>query len=202
LREKKIGTMPKSSAAYFLDRMLRTVGLTGNDVTAVPFMAKTQAPLSLMPQALRNGDIDAVAVWEPQSQKAKLAIGADAIEFSDPSVYCELFNLCTTQARLDDPAMRQKIVAFIRALIVATGLLRHDPDEAGRLVAQAAALDIESVRHSWPYLTYPATLPMDLIEVLVNADTWVAHETGRAPRTRKELSKLIDPTVLREALAT
>ncbi|MEQ1772561.1 MAG: ABC transporter substrate-binding protein [Burkholderiales bacterium] len=201
LRGKRIGTMPKSSGAYFLDRMLRTVGLSEQDVTAVPFMAKTQAPLSLMPHALRNGDIDAVAVWEPQSQKAKLAIGPDAIEFCDPAVYRELFNLCTTQAKLDDPVIRQKIVAFVRALIVATEQLQRDPQEASLLVAQAAELDIESVRNSWPYLNYPGTLSPDLLDVLLPADIWVAKETGRAPRTRGELSKLIDGSVLREALA-
>src|SRR5688572_32319745 len=56
----------------------------------------------------QNGEIDADAVWEPQSQKTKLAIGADAIEFCDPLVYRELFNLCTTQANLDDSLMQQK----------------------------------------------------------------------------------------------
>ncbi len=201
LRGKRIGTMPKSSGAYFLDRMLRTVGLTEQDVISVPFMAKTAAPLSLMPQALRNGEIDAVAVWEPESQKAKLAIGADAIEFCDPGVYHELFNLCSTQAHLDDAATRQKIVAFVRALITATMQLQRDPQEARLLVAQAAGLDIKSVENSWPYLTYPGTLTTDLLDILLPADVWVAGETGRAPRTLNELAQLIDGSVLRDALA-
>ena len=46
-------------------------------------------------EALRSGEIDAVALWEPQVQSAKLAIGDDAIEFRDPAVYTEKFNLCT-----------------------------------------------------------------------------------------------------------
>lgn len=198
---KRIGVMPKSSGAYFLDRMLRTIGLTEQDVTSVPFMAKSQAPLSLMPQALRDGGIDAVAVWEPESQKAKLAIAADAIEFCDPAVYHELFNLCTTQSHLDDPAMRQKMIAFVRALITATVHLQQDPHDARLLVAQAAGLGIASVENSWPYLTYPGTLAADLLDVLFNADAWVAKETSRAPRTCNELSQLVDSSVLRDALA-
>jgi hypothetical protein len=51
LREKKWGQCPSRRARTFLDQMLRTVGLTEQDVTTVPFMAKTQAPLSLMHQA-------------------------------------------------------------------------------------------------------------------------------------------------------
>ena len=103
LRGKRVATQLDSSAAYFLDCMLRTVGLTSADVASVPFMAHTETPLSLVPEALRTGKIDAVALWEPQPQRAKVALGADAIEFSDPAVYTEKFNLCTTQANLDDP---------------------------------------------------------------------------------------------------
>ena len=41
LRGKRVGTQLESSAAYFLDSMLRTAGLTEEDVVSVPFMAKT-----------------------------------------------------------------------------------------------------------------------------------------------------------------
>ena len=200
LHGKRVGTQIESSAAYFLDRMLRTVGLTGEDVISVPFMAKTEAPLTLLPQALRAGEIDAVALWEPQVQRARLAIGNDAIEFRDPAVYTEKFNLCTTQANLDHPPLRRRIVAFVRALIVAAGRLKEEPQAGWRLVAQAAGLDIETVRGSWPYLDYPGTLATDLLDVFEPQDVWIAKVQGRAPRTREALSKLIDDSVLREAL--
>ena len=200
LRGKKIGTMRKSSAEYFLDRMLRTVGLTQDDVTIVAFMARTESPLARMPDALREGQLDAVTVWEPQMQRARLAIGDDAIEFSDPAVYRERFSLCTTQAKLDDPALRPMIVAFVRALIAATERLQREPQYAQALVAQTAGLDMETIEASWPYLTFPGTLAADLVDVLVPADAWVARETGRPGRTREALAGLIDAGVLREAL--
>src|SRR5262245_23039391 len=106
LRGKRVGTQLQSSAAYFLDRMLRTVGLTERDVVSVPFMARTPAPLTLLPQALKSGDLDAVALWEQELQRARLAIGSDAVEFRDPAIYTEKFNLCTTRANLDNPALR------------------------------------------------------------------------------------------------
>lgn len=200
LRGKRIGTMLKSSAEYFLDRMLCTVGMTERDVTIVPFMAKTESPLTLMPRALLARELDAVTVWEPQMQKASIAIGSDAIEFSDPSVYRERFNLCSTQAKLADTATRHKIIAFVRSLVVATERLRLTPQEGWPLVAHAAQLDVQTIKDSWPYLTYPGTLAADLLDVLIPAEAWVAKETGRAPRTRAQLSTLIDASVLREAL--
>jgi len=200
LRAKKVGTMLKSSAEYFLDRMLRSVGLGQDAVTIVPYMAKTDAPLTLMPQALASGELDAVTVWEPQSERAKVALGADAIEFSDPTLYRERFCLCSTQAKLEDGELRRAIVAFVRALIAATERLHREPQYGQALVAQAARLDMETVERSWRYLTFPGTLAADLADALVPADAWVGRETGRPGRSREVLAKLIDDSVVREAL--
>lgn len=201
LRGKRVGTQMESSGEFFLDAMLRTVGLTAEDVTRVPFMAHTDAPISLLPEALRSGKIDAVALWEPQVQRAKLAIGSDAVEFYDPAVYTEKFNLCTRQANLDDPALRQRIVAFVRALIIAAQRLRVEPEIGWQLVAKAAELDVKTVRDAWPYFNYPGTLATDLLDIFERQDVWIAKVQGRAPRAREALARLIDGSVLQEARA-
>ena len=201
LRGKRVGTQLESSAAYFLDSMLRTVGLTAEDVISVPFMARTQAPLTLLPEALLGGRLDAVALWEPQVERAKLAIGSDAIEFCDPAIYTEKFNLCTTQANLENPAVRSRIVEFVRALIAAAQRLKEEPQAGWRLVAQAAELDIETVSSAWPRFNYPGTLATDLLDVFERQETWIARVQKRAPRTRDVLARLIDDSVWRAALA-
>ena len=201
LRGKRIGTQLESSAAFFLESMLRTADLGADDVISVPYMAHTQSPISALPEALRSGKLDAVALWEPQVQRAKLAIGEDAIEFQDPAVYTEKFNLCTTEANLRDPAMRARIVAFVRALIAAAERLKREPQAGQRLVARTAKLDLDTVRSAWPYLSYPGTLASDLIEVFERQEPWIAKIQGRAPRGREALAKLIDDSVIREASA-
>ena len=199
LRGRRIGTQLDSSAAFFLDSMLRTAGLTDRDVVSVPFMAKTERPLTQLPTALKSGDIDAVALWEPQVQRAKLALGDDAIEFRDPAVYTEKFNLCTRQSNLDDPALRSRIVAFVRALIEAVQRLKRDPEPAQRMVARTAGLDFETVAAAWPYMNYPGTLAPDLVDVFERQESWIAKAQGRTPRSRETLAKLIDDSVVREA---
>ena len=201
LRGKRVGTQLESSGEFFLDALLRTVGLSAENVIRVPFMAGTESPISLLPEALRSGRIDAVALWEPQVQRAKVAIGMDAIEFCDPAVYTEKFNLCTRQDNLDDPALRRRIVAFVRALITAAQRLKAEPEIGWRLVAKAAELDIETVRGSWPYFNYPGTLATDLLDIFERQDAWIARVQDRAPRTREALAALIDGSVMREARA-
>ena len=199
LRGKRVGTQLESSAAYFLDVMLRTAGLSSEGVTSVPFMAHTDTPISLLPEALRSGKIDAVALWEPQVQRAKLAVGSDAIEFRDPVVYTEKFNLCTTQANLENRELRPRIVEFVRALIAAAQQLKREPEAGQRLVAETATLDIETVRNAWPYLDYPGTLAPDLLDVFEKQEVWIAKVQGRQPRKRDALAKLIDDSIVREA---
>ncbi len=53
----------------------------------------------------------------------------------------------------------------------------------------------------WHHEGYPGTLVPDLLDVLVHEDSWVAKERKRVPRSRDELAKLIDASVLKEALA-
>jgi NitT/TauT family transport system substrate-binding protein len=199
LRGKRIGTQLESSAQFFLDRMLRTVGLSDEDVTLVHFMAHTTKPISTLPEALKSGEIDAIALWEPQVQRAKHLIGPDAVEFHDPAVYTEKFNLCTTQENLDDPLLRKDIVDFVRALVTAAQRLTTDPELGQRLVAQAAHQDIATVRKAWHCFNYPGTLAKDLLDVFARQEPWIAGIQGRAPRTHEALSQLIDESVLREA---
>jgi sulfonate transport system substrate-binding protein len=200
LRGKRVATQLESSGEFFLDAMLRTVGLAVEDVRLEHFMAHTANPISRVPDALRAGQIDAVALWEPQVQRAKAAVGDDAIEFRDPAVYTEKFNLCTTQGNLDDPGMRKRIVAFVRALIAAARRLKAEPETGQRLVAKTARLDVETVRASWPQFSYPGTLAADLLDVFGRQEPWIARVQGRAPRSREALAKLIDGSVLKEAL--
>ena len=202
LRGKRVATQLESSGEFFLDAMLRTEGLTVDDVTRVHYMAHTDTPISQVPEALKDGRVDAVALWEPQPYRAKAALGADAIEFRDPAVYTEKFNLCTTRANLENPATRTRIVAFVRALIAAAQRLKEEPDIGWPLVSKAAELDIETVRGSWPCFNYPGTLAADLLDVFARQEPWIATLQGRAPRSREALAGLIDDSVLREARAS
>lgn len=199
LRGKRVATQLESSGEFFLDAMLRTAGLTAEDVTRVHYMAHTARPISQVPEALKRGEIDAVALWEPQPHRARVALGGDAIEFRDPVVYTEKFNLCTKQANLVHPAMRRRIVEFVRALIAAARRLKSEPEGAARLVAKAAGLDIDTVHGSWPCFNFPGTLAPDLLDVFERQEPWIAKLQRRAARNREALARLIDDSVLREA---
>lgn len=196
LKGKAVATIPQTSSGYFLHRMLTQAGLAFSDIEAKPIV-----PLAGMTEALRKGEVDAVVIWEPESENAAQVLGDDMIEFSGEGVYRELFNLNTTAEKLADPATRAKIVRFVRAIIDASDELRRDPARAKALVVEAGEFSREDVDDSWKHHRYEPGFPPDLLDVMAIEEQWLAAQNGRAARSREELAKLIDTSVYEEAIA-
>jgi NitT/TauT family transport system substrate-binding protein len=196
LKGKRVATIPATSAGYFLQRMLERAGLGLDDITAVPI-----TPLSGMTAALVNGEVDAVAIWEPESENSARSLGSDLIEFDGAGVYRELFNLNTSAETLADPVKRERIVEFVHRLIVATQDLNDEPGLAQSLVMAAGGFSARDVVESWKHHRFNASIPPDLLDVLEQEERWLAARDNRPARPRQELARLIDTSVYEEALA-
>jgi NitT/TauT family transport system substrate-binding protein len=196
LKGKRITTPRNTSAEYYLVRMLATANLTETDVTIVPI-----TPVTEMSVALRDRRVDAIAMWEPESERAIAAIGDDAIVLQDRSVYRELFNLNTSTKVLADPAKRRAIVEFVHALITSSERLRSRPQDFWPYISSKLNYPQDLVSKSWPELRYAGAMVSDLLDVMEREEVWVARERNRQPRTRAQLSTLIDASLLQEALA-
>ena len=57
------------------------------------------------------------------------------------------------------------------------------------------------IAKSWPNLRYAGGIVPDLLDVMEQEERWVAKERNRQPRSRSQLSVLIDTSLLKEALA-
>src|SRR5690606_12188352 len=196
LKGKRIATIPGTSSGYFVHKMLKSAGLTLDDVTLVPIL-----PLTGMPEALAKRQADAAATWEPAVENAAHAIGEDAIEFSSKGIYREVFNLHTTGAALADPEKRRRIVEYVAEVIRASADIRADPSVAWPLVEAAGGYSRPVIARAWPHHSFPAILVPDLLDVLVDEEIWLAGVDKREPRSREELARLIDASVLQEAMA-
>jgi NitT/TauT family transport system substrate-binding protein len=194
LRGKRVGTPANTSAEYYLSKMLRTVKLDEPDATVVPM------PVADMAAAMRRGDVDAVAGWEPGAQDSMAALGADAIVFQDRSVYRELFNLNTTAGVLGDPAKRRVLVDVVRAVAAASRDVRARPADVRALLSSRINVPQATIATVWRHFRFPTSLPPDILDVLVEEEQWVAVRQKRSPRPRAQLQGLIDDSVLREAM--
>ena len=194
LKGKKITVPRNTSAAYFLYKMLATAKLTEDDVTIVAI-----TPASEMATALKDGRADAVAMWDPETARAAVAVGDDAVILQDKNVYREIFNLNTSAKVIADPAKRRAIVAFLRSLMTATGRLQAKPQDFWPYISSRLNHPVDLLERSWPQLRFTNGIAPDLLDVLEEEERWVAKERNRSPRTRAQLSTLIDSSLLNEA---
>ena len=194
LRGKKIAATVNTSSQYYLREMLRKSGMRLD--TDVRFV-NLEGPE--MPAALKRGDVDAVAIWEPHAQNSLESLGSDAVDLQNASVYRERFNLNTTARVLQDPDKRRALVDFLRAVLRASDLARRQPVQARRLLAPFINTPEATIEHVWNRFLFPANLPSDLPAVLGNVEIFVAAVQYRQPRPRASLSVLIDSSVLNAA---
>jgi NitT/TauT family transport system substrate-binding protein len=193
LKGKRIATISSNSSSYYLHRMLARVGLTEADVTIVPALADKGADM------LIAGEVDALAVYEPEPERARQLLGANAVEFNEFGVYRELYNLNTTTATLNNPVKRRQTIAYVRALLTACHDATYNPARAQELVAKSSGFDLKLVEAAWHHHRWTCSLPTDILDVLVEEEKWVAAQEKRQPRNREQLAFLIDPSILKEA---
>ena len=203
LKGKRVMLPRNTSAHYYLVAMLRTVGLTEEDVEILPLPPADgeQTGMDRMSDALVAGEADAIAIWEPEPADAITQLGDDAIVFQDRSVYREVFNLHARATDLADPGKRRSIVRFVRAVADATTALKADPHKYWPHVSSITQYSHEQIGWGWPEMEFPVHIIPDMLDVLEVEEKWVAKSMNRAVRSREELAKFIDHSVVAEALA-
>jgi NitT/TauT family transport system substrate-binding protein len=203
LKGKRIMLPRMTSAHYYLVAMLRTAGLKEEDVVLVnlPPAQGEQTGMDQMSDALARGDVDAISIWEPEPEDAIHRLGNGAVVLQDRRVYREAFNLHARAPDLADPEKRRAIVAFVRAVARATDALKKDPKPYWPHVSEVTGFTLGEIGWGWPEMQFPVRIIPDMLDVLEVEEAWVAQAANRAPRSRAELAKLIDRSVVEEALA-
>lgn len=202
LKGKRVLCYRQTTAGFFLHKMLKTVGLTLDDVTIV------ETPLGEVGKVVTNREVDAIAIWEPDSEQALhalRAIGEDVVIFSGANVYHERYNLYSTADALANPAKRAEIVRFMREVMRVTEAINTDPAvaaEAQAAVAVSGGLYTPAeVAAGWPNVKFVANFDDRLLDVFTEEDVWLAGIEKRAPRSREQLARLIDKSAYEEAKA-
>jgi len=193
LRGKRIVVPRNTSAHYHLVALLRSAGVQETDVTLVT------APATAMAAAVVKGDADAISMWEPESQNTADALGADAVIFQNNKIYREFFSLYSSTDVLNDPRRRRELVEFVRALITSTGELTRDPKRFAPLISRVTKHPEAQIARSWEHHAFPLGVPSDLLDIVTDEEKWVAASQKREPRTRAEIERFIDTSVLAEA---
>jgi sulfonate transport system substrate-binding protein len=203
LKGKRVILPANTSAHYYLVAMLTSAGLKEEDVTIVRLPAAPAgqpAGKFRSAEALARGDADVIATFEPEPEAAVRLLGKDAIVLQDKKVYREAFNLNARAQDLADPEKRRAIVAFVRATAQASAAIRKDPRKYWPHISSVIGFTEEEISWGWPETRFPVKIIPDMLDVLETEEKWLAKIGNRAPRSRAELEKFIDRSVVAEAL--
>ncbi|KAF4624944.1 hypothetical protein G7Y89_g13224 [Cudoniella acicularis] len=200
LKGKKVGTMPGTSAAYFVNKLLGSAGLAPADYSVVSgsVCMKTPCGSGTLPQMLTGKQVDAFGIWEPAVELGAKALGSNAVIFQNASIYREVYSLYSTEEKLKDATTRKNIVAFVKALDQTLDVFTKNPSTVYATVASAVGMDEAVVEAVWPDHKWSGDLPADLLDFLVEEDQYLAKQDGRAVVSRAELANFIDPSILDE----
>ena len=187
LRGKRIGTVPGSSAQYFLDNWL-----VYNDIDPASVTIVGLAPGKLA-QALEVRDVDAIAIWEPLASTVALALGGDAVTFASPRVYTQHFNLVAARAAIE--RREDDIARLLRALLRAQRVIQEQPDAARALLAERLHLPAALSADAMDGQDYRVRLDQSLVSTMQSEARWAARLAG-GPRGGIDVLRAIDPAPL------
>lgn len=138
LRGHRIGVPKGTYSEYLLSVVLRSEGVSTDEVSLVDILAEAAA------EALAAGRVDAVVTWEPELETARARVHGVRLWDSSitPGISPSIISTRRTvlRERRDD---LQKVLAVWRR---ASALLDRHPDEAYALVARANHKTIDEVR--------------------------------------------------------
>jgi len=174
LADKWVGTIVGSASHYYLDSL---VLLNGGDPKSVR-VASLQP--EAMAAALKNREVDAIAVWQPYAYRAEQEV-AGARALPDDGAYKLSFNLAASRKVIAE--RRGELVKVLRALERAQTLIASEPGKAKAILRDRLQLDPNYADWVLARYKYRLSLDQSLVTTLESEARW-ARDEGHASATK------------------
>ncbi|HEY9108702.1 MAG TPA: ABC transporter substrate-binding protein [Roseateles sp.] len=192
LRGKRIGTVARTSAQYFLDNWLLFHDIAVGQVAVVPLA------VNQLVQELASRRVDAVAIWEPVAGEAAARLGADRANLDAPRIYAQHFVLSMPRSQL--AAREADVQRLLRALQKAEQFIAARPDDAAGVLAARLQLDRVAARATLAEHAYRLELTPMLLSTMDSQSRWAVREhVVEAARGTGSVARAIDAEPLRRA---
>jgi ABC-type nitrate/sulfonate/bicarbonate transport system substrate-binding protein len=167
LAGKLIGTVTGAASHYYLETLLLLNGVNPKDVRVRNIQPEKMA------NALKNKEVDAIAIWEPYPFKALKAVQGSKM-LAKSSAYRLTFNLIVHKKHLG--TRDDELVKILRALDRAEQFINTQPQEAKTILLNRLKLDQSFIEWIWPSYIYRLTLDQSLLLTLEGEARWARQE--------------------------
>lgn len=164
LKGKKVGITQSSTGHYFLSLFLSQHGLSLADVTILDTNADA------LPQTLSDGQVDAIATWEPHIYNAKRLLGTNFSLLESSGTFREDFYFTVLKEwAKNNPALLKR---FIAAIDSAETFIALHPEESQRIVAERLNLDPLFVASVWSDYSFGLFLDQAMLLTFEQQARW------------------------------
>ncbi len=164
LKGKTVGITAGSSAHFFLSLFLIHNKLTLSDIKIVDLEA------TRLPQALVDGTVDAISIWEPHIFRAQKALGDKAFVLPSSGIYREDFYFIARKDFIKNNP--NAIKQFLMAIQKGEEFLQQKNTEAVEIVAKRLAMDKEVLMTIWKDFQFRLSLDQTFLIALEDEARW------------------------------
>ncbi len=164
---KRIATVVGSAGHYYLDTLLL---LNGVDPKTV--QVSNIQPEAMM-EALRQGKVDALSIWEPYPFKTLTTVPASR-PLAKSGGYTEKFNLIAHRRLIG--VRDGDLVKLLRALDHAQRFIKDEPLKAQAILRERLHVDQSFIDWIWPRYNYRLTLAQSLLTTMEGEARWAVAE--------------------------
>jgi ABC-type nitrate/sulfonate/bicarbonate transport system substrate-binding protein len=190
LKGKKIGVPLGSRPEFALDRFLLFNGLDTSAITLV------NVPVNRSVEALVNGEVDAVAAWQPYINRITEQMGNEVVIWNvqegQPSY---TLVMCTEKWIGENPELAKR---FLKALVKAEAYIADNPLSAKSIIQQKLNYEESYMSSVWPDYDFSITLDQALILTMEDEVRWVMSKKLSTETTMPNFLDTIHTRSLKE----
>jgi ABC-type nitrate/sulfonate/bicarbonate transport system substrate-binding protein len=164
LKGKTVGVTAGSSGHFFLGLFMAYYQMRASDVKT---MDMEPARLS---QALIEGQVDAIATWEPHIYKTRKKLGDKAFLLSSGGIYRTDFYFVARKEFIDNHFGTLK--RFLWAIEKAEEFIRKNNKEAADIVAKRLKMEREILNETWDTFQFALFLDQSILTSLEEEARW------------------------------
>lgn len=165
LKGKRIGVPLKSRPEFSLDRFLYLRGINAAEVTLV------DTPVARSVDALANGEVDAVAAWQPYIHQIKERMGDGLAIWSTQEAQPSYTLVMSRSAwTTENPAL---IARFLKSLVQAESYVLEHPESAKAFIQRKLDYSETYVAEVWPDYSFGVSLGQALTVALEDEARWM-----------------------------
>jgi len=165
LKGKKIGVPLGTTAHYFIDSILITNDIDGDQVTLIDMKPDE------MSVALASGKVDAVSTFNPSLKQLEKSMGKSGVVFYAEALYTEIFCVAALQDFVKKNP--EAIKKLLRALIKSERFVKEHTQEAQNIVADFIKTDRAILAETWDVMTFRVTLDQALLVGFEDQTRWI-----------------------------